>query len=369
MLCGRLRGSGLLALDTEFMREKTYYPQFCLLQIASEDLIACVDPLATADLAPLWEIICDPGVTKVLHAARQDIEVLHAASGRMPAPLFDTQIAAALLGHGHQIGYAALVQELLGVELDKAHTRTDWARRPLAPAQLHYAADDVRHLLPVYRLQTAALAERGRLPWLADDCAELTDERIYQTEVREMWRRLRGAQYLQGGQLAVLRELAAWREERAMARNRPRKWILPDDVLLEIARQAPPALDRLAHIRGMPEAVLHRDGAQLLGLIRQALELPAEQWPALEPRIVLSEEQEAQADMLMAAARHCSAENDINVAALVTRREIESLVTGGRDVPVLRGWRRTLLGELLRDLLEGRRRLTIEDGEVHIDNA
>lgn len=368
-LCERLRGCTLLALDTEFMREKTYHPRLCLLQLATDELIACVDPLAIADPAPLLEIICDPATVKVLHAARQDLELLLALCGRMPVPVFDTQIAAALLGQGHQIGYAALARELLGVDLDKSHTRTDWARRPLVPEQLRYAADDVRHLLPLHRLQGEALAARGRLRWLEEECAVLTDARRYRTDEREVWRRLRGAQYLQGRQLAVLRELAAWREARAMARDKPRKWILPDDVLLEIARQAPSAMDRLARIRGLPESVLHREGEQILRLVREAQESPPERWPVLEPRLLLTEEQEAQADTLMAAARHCAAANAINVELLVTRRELEALVTGGREAPVLQGWRRGLLGELLLDLLEGRRRLRIEDGELKFEDG
>ncbi len=367
-LCARLRASSWVVLDTEFMREKTYYAQFCLLQIANEDLVACVDPLAL-NLDPLLDLIYDPAVVKVMHSARQDLEILYDLRHDLPRPLFDTQIAATVLGYGDQIGYGSLVQGMFGVELDKSHTRTDWCQRPLDPKQLRYAADDVRYLVQIYLRQRTELERSGRLDWLAGDFAELTDERKYINSPLNAWRRIRQANTLKGVQLAVLRALAAWREERAKAVNKPRKWILSDDVLLELARHMPLDTERLARIRGLEAQTLKRSGNDIIALIADSKALPKEQWPQMEIPARLDARQEALVDTLMAVVRMRGTENAVSPATLTTRKELESLVLGQNDVPILHGWRGALVGRDLLALLQGKLSLSVKEGDLDISSA
>ncbi len=277
--CTGLRGESWLALDTEFIREQTYYPQLCLIQVASTDQIACIDPLALPSLDPLLEVLYDPTVTKVLHAAYQDLEIFYYLRGAVPMPIFDTQLAASVLGYGNQVGYANLVQKMLGVELEKTHTRADWRRRPLPSAWLAYAADDVRHLQEIYLRQQVMLTERGGMEALAEDFTALADPVRYQPQPQEAWRRIREHQRLRGVQRAVLRALAAWREEQAIRNDRPRRWILHDGPLLELARRMPDDVDGLARIHELPPATLRRHGSELLERIAAARAEPPEQWP------------------------------------------------------------------------------------------
>ena len=363
-LCQRLCGSPWLALDTEFLREKSYYPRLCLLQVANDDLIACIDPLRLPDLEGLLTLLYDSSIVKVLHAARQDLEIFYYLRGAVPQPLFDTQIAAALLGYGDQIGYGALVREMLGVELPKSHSRTDWSLRPLEPEQLRYAADDVRYLRELYREQRRMLRELGRMEWLADDFAQLGDPATYENRAEEAWSRIRGHQQLRGVQLAVLRALAAWREERARQQDRPRKWLLRDDVLLELARRQPRDHQALARVRGLEEGARRRWGSELLALIREARALPEKQWPRSQERIRLTVEQEGMVDALMALVRLAARESRISPASLATRRDLERLVAGEGSGPVMRGWRRQLCGARLEAFLAGRSGLLVESGRL-----
>ncbi len=242
-LCGQLRGNPWLTLDTEFLREKTYYPRLCLLQVATPELVACIDPLALEDLSPLLDVIYDDSITKVMHAARQDMEIFFHLRHTLPSPVFDTQIAALLLGYPDQIGYGNLVKETLGIELEKLHTRTDWSRRPLSDEQIRYAADDVFHLAQVYRHLVGKLTELGRLDWLSDDFARLTQVDLYRNDPAQAWLKVRGGNRLRGAGLAVLQALAQWRETLARDQDRPRGWLLRDDELVEIARHLPGTLD------------------------------------------------------------------------------------------------------------------------------
>ncbi|MEW6353596.1 MAG: ribonuclease D [Pseudomonadota bacterium] len=363
-LCARLRSSAWLALDTEFMREKTYYAQFCLLQVANEELIACVDPLALGDLQPLLDIIYDPAVIKVMHAARQDLEIFYDLRGALPRPVFDTQIAATLLGYGDQVGYAALVQGMLGVELDKSHTRTDWCRRPLDMQQLRYARDDVRYLTQIYVQQRDELERKGRDAWLSEDFAELTDAARYANAPHAAWQRVRGANTLRGVQLAALRELAAWREERARGADKPRKWIISDELLLELARRLPADADDLENVRGLEASFIKRHGAHIAGIINAAKTLPREEWPQFAPPPRLDNAQEALVDTLMAMVRLRGAQNAVSPATLATRKDLEQLVLGARDAPILHGWRGALVGRELLEFLQGRLSLRVQDGAL-----
>ncbi|MDS4020020.1 MAG: ribonuclease D [Candidatus Competibacter sp.] len=343
--CSRLRGASWLALDTEFIRERTYYPQLCLIQIASADETACIDPLALPSLDPLLDLLYDPGITKVLHAAQQDLELFFHLRGAAPGPVFDTQLAALALGCGNQIGYATLVRRLLGVELDKTHTRADWRRRPLAPEWLAYAADDVRYLPELYQRQRAALIERGWLDALAEDFRVLADPGRYRLQPLDAWRRVRDHNRLRGVQRAVLRALAAWREERACASDRPRRWILDDLVLLELARRMPQTPDELRRIRDLPPATLHRHGDALLERIAASRAEPPERWPTRPTRPHLSPEQAGRVDELLALIEARANQYDIPPQAVADRRDVEQWLAGA-DSPLRHGWRAVVFGEL-----------------------
>ncbi|MBI1422488.1 MAG: ribonuclease D [Gammaproteobacteria bacterium] len=357
--CAQLSDQPCLAVDTEFVREKTYYPVLCLIQIASPDFCACIDPLAIDDLSPLANILLNQAITKVFHAARQDQEVLQQTLGAIPAPVFDTQIAATLLGLGDQIGYANLVRHFLDVQLAKGHARTDWERRPLSHEQLSYAADDVRYLIALYPLMRQALTELGRLDWLAEDFAALTSPQLYHNDPPQQWMRVSGVQKLKGVQLAILQQLAAWREQQAQQHNKPRKWILSDDILLAIAMQAPHKSEQLERIRGIPPATVQRHGQTLLDLIAQAKALPKNDWPILSRRRTLSPNQEALLDALMAIIKLEASAQQINATALSTRADLEALITGESDVPLLHGWRHGIAGHQVQAFLQGQTQLAV----------
>ena len=362
-LCEQLRGQPVLALDTEFLREKTYYAQLCLLQVAAEGVIACVDPLAV-DLHPLLEIIYDPQVVKVMHSARQDMEIFFDLRDDVPRPLFDTQIAATLMGFGEQVGYANLVQQMLGVTLDKVATRTDWSQRPLDAEQISYAADDVRYLFTVYHQQVELLASKGRLDWLQADFDEMSDRSTYAPSPDDLWKRVRGAKKLSSPQLAVLRGLAIWREERAQASNRPRRWILKDEVMLDLAKRSPVNLENLKKIRGIEERMLSRHGDAILKVIAAAKATDPNHWPTPTKNRRLAPEQDAVVDLLMAVLRLRGNENEVSPSLLASRKQLEALVAGEGDVPVLHGWRAELAGHDLQAVLAGEKSVRVVDGAL-----
>ncbi len=342
-LAARLENAPAIGLDTEFLRERTYRAQLCLIQLAGPAEAACVDPIAITDLAPLAPLLCD-GAAKVMHACRQDLEVLHPALGAV-RPVFDTQIAAALAGYAAQIGYADLVRQLLGRELPKAHTRTDWSRRPLSGQQIEYALDDVRYLLPLKELLEERLERLGRSAWLAEELAELDSPRAFTVDPEEAWRRLKGLQGLDDGRLRLARLLAAWRERRAIARNRPRGWILDDTVLREVVARVPRSLEALAAVADMPPGVVTHSGRELLECI-VAAEVP-DPAPPLPGRPRPDPVRSALVKKLIQITQTTASELQLSPEILATRRDLERMAEGGEDVAVLRGWRREAIGARL----------------------
>lgn len=343
-LSARLAASARIGLDTEFLRERTYRAQLCLVQLATPDEAACVDPLALADLTPLAAVLAAPAVLKVMHASRQDLEVLLPAMGRT-RPVFDTQIAAALTGLPAQVGYAEAVRRLLGQELAKSHTRTDWSRRPLSPEQIEYALDDVRYLLPLADALRAELERLGRLAWLEEEMAALDDTRALVVDPDNAWLRLKGLRDLDPGRERVARSLAAWRERTAAEHNRPRGWILDDAVLRDVVLQVPRSLTALAQIEAMPPGLVKRRGEELLGLVHAA-QVP-EPAPPLPGRARTDPVKAALVKKLGQLSQTVAQELQLVPEVLATRRDLEQLADGQRDGAVLRGWRRAILGERL----------------------
>lgn len=365
-LCEQLRGQDWIAVDTEFLREKTYFPQLCLIQIATADICACIDPLALDDLSPLFERLYDPAVTVVMHAARQDLEIFYNLRGSLPANIFDTQLAAPLLGHPEQMGYAKLVEQMLNINLEKAHSRADWTRRPLPEAQLHYAADDVIYLAQLYPKLRGQLEQRGRRAWLKSDFAELSNPELYQTPPAKAWRKIRAADKLQGAALSILQQLAAWREGAARQSDLPRNWLLRDDILIDLARQQPDSLDELKHIRDLKEGLLRRHGKTLIDIIKQAAQQPPEPLPPYQKKARATPQQEALVDALHAIVQLRGAEEDLSAASLCSRKDLLNLVQGERDLAVLHGWRQAIVGQRLLEMLEGKTRLGVVDGALSL---
>ncbi|HEY0940524.1 MAG TPA: ribonuclease D [Steroidobacter sp.] len=349
----RLAAADFVALDTEFMRESTYFPKLCLVQLATLTPDAAdvhcvlIDPLAVPDLQPLWNFLNDRQRTKVLHAARQDLEVLSVAMrGPLQGPIFDTQIAAALLGQPAQIGYGALVAAQLGQQLEKGHTRTDWSRRPLSPEQLQYAADDVRYLVPLYANLRDLLAAAGRTQWLFEETRELEDPSLHRTEPDAAWKRLKGLDRLRPEQRATAKLLAHWREETAIKHDKPRGWILADDALREIAERLPGSAQELENIRTLPAGVVRRRGEELLVLVTKGREQGGTEPAAnLPPRP--EPQQLAMVTKLMSFTRATAEELNISPELLATRRDVEQLVFSKRTDRLSSGWRKDVIGDRL----------------------
>ena len=338
----------LLALDTEFMREKTYRAELCLLQLADAGDAVCIDPLALPDLASLAPVLTSAATVKVMHAARQDLEVLLPAVG-LVQPVFDTQIAAALAGFPAQVGYAELARRLLGVELDKAHTRTDWTRRPLSAEQQEYALDDVRHLLGLRANLLDTLAAKGRLAWLEEDLAALANADTLRVAPDDAWRKVKGLPALDEARQRLAQAVAAWRERRAIERNRPRGWILDDVSLREIVLRLPRSEQALGSLPEMPESVVRKCGEELLALVHDAG--IADPPPPLPRRERPDPAQLATVKRLAEIASVTAAELEIGAEVLATRRELEKLAAGRQDVNLLRGWRADVIGKKLLSAL------------------
>ncbi|MBN2847235.1 MAG: ribonuclease D [Coriobacteriia bacterium] len=361
-----LMGAPAVAIDTEFMRERTYFARLCLVQMATVEAVYVIDAVALGDkIAPLAALLSDERTVKVLHAASQDVEVLLRATGSTPSPIFDTQVAATLAGSPTQIGYANLVKEMLGVEIDKADTFTDWSVRPLSSAQLAYAEADVVHLIRIYTMLKERLEAEGRLAWLAEDFARLSDPETYRVDPRIQYLRVKRASSLDRRGLAVLREVAAWRENEAQRRDIPRRWLVADESLIEIARRRPKDTAGLAAIRGVNDRVAGRDSAGLVAAIIAGEAVSEEDLPRLPKRTRIPRDVHPIADVLQAVCRVRAREHGVAATMFATRDELERFAAGERDGhPLASGWRRTLVGEELAAICDGRRSVTVEEGKL-----
>lgn len=345
--CAHLSGVAELPLDTEFARTETYRPRLCLAQVALPDRVFCVDMLAPLDFASFWQGVAAPGATKIMHAAKQDLEVLLLRFGQLPGPLFDTQVAAALLGHPAQAGYATLVAAELGVHLDKSQTRTDWSRRPLTSAQIEYAANDVAHLGELAGRLRTRLAGCGREQWALEDCAALLDPALYGVRPESAWERLPGITWQSPLVQARARRLAAWRERRADQADRPRQWILADQALLALAGTGPVDVAAIEELDVMPRGAVRNSGAAIV------TELRAAEADLADGRVQITQQERPAATdngrvkQLGALVQKAAADLGIAAEILATRAELAALLRGASELRPLRGWRREVIGTTL----------------------
>lgn len=363
--CQQASAAKVIAVDTEFLRERTYFPRLCLVQVAAGDNIAAIDPILIDDLTPLAELFEDPSVTKVFHACGQDLEVLLDGMGVTCAPVFDTQLAAAFLGLRQQVSYASLVESYCGVRLPKAESLTDWSRRPLDPEQLTYAEDDVRYLPGIYDRMMAELIERDRLSWVAPEMEALCDPARIKRDPREAYRRLRRAGSLTRRQLAVAREACAWREETAARRDLPRKWVASDEVIVEVCKRTPTTLDRLRRIRGTDQ-IGEGDARSLLASVARGAACPADECPKMERHARPSADTESVIDLMYAVLRLISERSGVATQLIATRDDLLEFVQDRGSSSLASGWRHELAGSTLERLLAGEVGLTVRDGRIEL---
>lgn len=372
--CASFRKAGLVSFDTEFVFERTYRPALGLVQLATPasdalpgGLAVAVDPVALKDLRPMWDLLLDDSVRKVVHAGSMDWTIVFQHAGRLPRNVFDSQIAGSFLGYGAQVGYANLVESVLGERVDKVETQTDWLRRPLTDRQLEYAIADVTHLLEVYKRLSRDLETRGRASWVAEECARSLDETRYRDpDPRETFRAIRRASSLRRPELAALRELGAWREREARSRDLRPHILLRDEVIIAIARRMPQGEADLLQVRGLQSSELKRSGAAMLAAVRTARELPESEWPIIDREGALDPQLDVSVSLLLAFVQMRAREVEVSSEVLASRGALKAILRSGPDAvdetgaPVLTSWRKDLLGAELQALCDGRAALAVD---------
>jgi len=364
-ICARMARHPVITVDTEFLRETTYYPLLCVVQMASAEEAVVIDTLAEGiDLKPFFALMADAGVLKVFHAARQDIEIVWHQAGIVPHPIFDTQVAAMVLGYGDSIAYDQLVERITGHRPDKTHRFTDWSRRPLTPDQMHYAVSDVTHLRDVFAALDADLKKRGRSDWVSEEMEILTSPRTYDFHPERAWERLK-TRVRKPRELAVLMEVAAWREQEAQSRDVPRSRVLKDDAVGDIATHAPTNLERLANLRSLPKGFdRSKWGADIIAAVQRGLARDPATLPKIDkPRG--NANGAAIVELLKVLLRMTSERHAVASKVIATVDDLEAIAADDQaDVAALRGWRRELFGESALSLKHGRLALAIDKGRV-----
>ncbi|MBH5396769.1 ribonuclease D [Bradyrhizobium sp. CNPSo 4010] len=363
--CSRLAKHPVITVDTEFLRETTYYPLLCVVQMASAEEAVVIDTLAEGiDLKPFFELMANESVLKVFHAARQDIEIIWHQAGIIPHPVFDTQVAAMVLGYGDSIAYDALVEKVTGHRPDKTHRFTDWSRRPLTKEQMHYAVSDVTHLRDVFAALDADLKKRRRSEWVSIEMEVLTSPRTYDFHPERAWERLK-TRVRKPKDLAVLMEVAAWREQEAQSRDVPRGRVLRDEAITDIATHAPTTLEKLAHLRSVPKGFeKSKWGADIVAAVERGLARDFSKLPKLEkPRN--NSNGAAIVELLKVLLRMTAERHAVASKVIATVDDLEEIAADDEaDVPALRGWRRELFGDAALKLKRGELALAIEKGRV-----
>jgi ribonuclease D len=359
-ICEAIDKAGRFALDLEFIPERTYAAELCLVQIATDDDVFLVDPLTNIDLTPLWRRIADPKLLKVLHAGDQDLDLVYTASGLVPQNVMDTQIAAGFIGFGYPVGYGKLLQQLLNITISKTESYTDWTHRPLSESQIDYAIDDVRHLLPIYDKLLERLRQMDRLSWVEEECRKYTDKTYYEKDRGNDFFRIKGANTLNRRGLAVLRELSDWRHGEAYRVNKPLKSILQDGILLEFARRPPKEISDIQRIRGVRPDQARQYGAGLLKAVKAGLDVPDTELPRWPSARIPSRREVLMADVLYTVLRIICFDLDIAPELVATRSILEGLVRrfaegNGEEsqLPILHGWRYEMAGRTLESVLNG----------------
>jgi ribonuclease D len=365
--CTRLAEHDYITVDTEFLRETTFWPQLCLIQIASEDEALIVDPLAAnIDLKPFFALMANPAVTKVFHAARQDIEIIVHLGDLVPHPIFDTQVAAMVCGFGESVSYDQLVQRIAGEQIDKSSRFTDWSRRPLSEKQLDYALADVTHLREVYKELKAELEREGRTEWLTDEMAVLESRETYETHPENAWKRLK-MRVKKPQELCVLQHLAAWREREAQSRNMPRGRILKDDALYELAQQQPTSTEALSRLRTIPKGwERSNQGRDIVETVKTALETPREEMPKVPRKRQPPEGAQAASELLRVLLKMVVEQQNVAAKVIATSDDLERIAAEGEDADVaaFSGWRKEIFGDQALKLLRGEVALRFVDRTV-----
>jgi ribonuclease D len=366
----QLSGTPMLAVDTEFMRERTYHAHLCLLQLASEDVAFVIDPLSDVDLTMLSELFYDPSIVKVFHAGSQDMQILDELLGKPVAPVFDTQVAASLLGLPQQMSLAALVKAHTDIELDKSDTYSDWSKRPLRTAQISYALDDVRYLPAIYRQMQSELKAAGRANWLDEEFKALSDPATYHEIPELLWRKIKGNSSLTRRQLGVLQQVTLWREQVAREKDLPRRWVVADEQLLDVAKRSPTNRDELFMTRGLQEKLTRSIATGLLDAVSKGLQMVEKDLPSRGSRPVKVNGFTSAMDLMQTLVHQRANENHIAASILAPNSELQALAAGQREgVSVLNGWRRELIGNELLELLEGSLTLSLKNGLLKVARA
>ncbi len=361
--CERIKGEEFLTIDTEFIRERTYFPQLCLLQVAGDNDVAAIDPLAEElDMTPFLELMKNPNQMKVFHAGGQDLEIFYRLTGTTPQPLYDTQIAAMVCGFGEQIGYESLVRDLCGGKLDKGSRFTDWAQRPLTDRQIKYALEDVIYLRDIYRILSKRIKDEGRESWIAEEMREAADPQNYAVDVNEVWKKLK-VKSRQPEYLNILRTVAAWRERRAIQRDLPRQRVIRDEILVQLAALAPDSVEDLAELRGIAGTISRESQEDLVEHILAAKLAPKESFPESPVREpALTARNASLVDVLRLLLAQACEEHHVAQRLVCGRDELNALVLGTMppDHHLINGWRYDIFGKTAQDLLEGRITLAAE---------
>lgn len=359
-VCEEIDSSGRFALDMEFIPERTYNPQLCLIQIATESGVHIVDPLRILDLQPFWHRVADEGIQVILHAAEQDLELAYHSSGLVPKNVMDTQIAAGFAGFGYPVGYGKLLNQLLGVSISKTESFTDWMNRPLTESQTRYALDDVCHLLPMFDRLSDLLEKTGRLQWVQEECMRYCSMDYYVRDRSLDYLRVKGASGLSRRALAVLRELCGFRDQEALRLNKPPRSVLSDNILIELSRRPPQHFEDIQRIRGVRIDQVKNYGSALIAAVDHGLKLPGEMCPIWPASKAPPRKEVLVGDILFAALKVICYQLGLAPDLVASRSDLQDLVRAHRtadivasNLPVLHGWRRQIVGQTLIDLLDG----------------
>ncbi len=360
-LCERLAHEAFVTVDTEFIREKTYYPRLCLVQVAGEHEAVAIDPLAEGiDLSPLYDLMKNPDVLKVFHAAKQDLEIFYHLMNAMPHPIYDTQIAAMVCGYGEQVGYEALVNRILNEQLDKASRYTDWAKRPLTTRQVDYAIGDVTYLRHIYEKLSAQIGIQNRKTWIEEEMASLENPDLFLIEPDEAWRRLKYKKR-KPAYLNACRALAAWRERKAQRKNIPRTWLMKDEMLLQLAAMNPSSMEELVQVRGA-QHLSENSRLAILEELAKARLIKTADFPEDEKKgPELSPSQEGLLDVFRLLLKQVCDEAGVAAKLVANKKEMIAFIAGEEDVPLAHGWRYELFGHIARDFIHGKAYLSVNE--------